>query len=67
MSGSSGNPAAEDRVGQGVHVPVHPAEEGGGEDLDDQGDFSSSGESGGRADQHRACLDALSEGLPTGQ
>ena len=28
--GASGNPAAADRARQGVHVPVHPAEEGGG-------------------------------------
>ena len=66
-----------------MHVPVHPAEKGGGDqdDLEQNiqihkytitqiqiqiyiGTFS--GESGGRADQHRACLDALSEGLPTG-
>ena len=29
--GASGNPAAADRARQGVHVPVHPTEEGGGD------------------------------------
>ena len=69
--GASGNPAAADRARQGVHVPVHPAEEGGGHHPFDQRahrQFSfSSGASRGRADKHRACLDALSEGMSTGQ
>ena len=34
--GASGNPAAADRARQGVHVPVHPAEEGGGHHPFDQ-------------------------------
>ena len=33
--GASGNPAAADRARQGVHVPVHPAEEGGGDQDQD--------------------------------
>ena len=47
------HPAAEDWAGQGVHVPVHAAEEGG------QGD--------GRPDQRGPRPHALPEGMSTGR
>ena len=49
----SRNPAAANRAGQGVHVPVHPAQEGGPTD--------------GRPDQRCSSPDEVPEGLPAGR
>ena len=47
------NLTAADRAGQGVHVPVHPAQEGGPPD--------------GRPDQRCSSPDEVPEGLPAGR